>query len=315
MRPELTAERVIQWLPALAGRLREVIHRFATATACRLTASQMLRRVSPKRFARRRKPDGKRGRCESSSKRQARPAPTCWRAAFATGASSRMRSIRRSGSAAPHSSWSPTVNAREVLAAHRQLAQPADRHVQRARDRGRRELRERRGLVVRDHAHPLVAAGDQRLDLVQRDVAPQLDRQRLAVTAHRADADADARRPGRSLRAEAPESCWLPPWPSTPRGSVRCPCPCRSRAGGCRRADSRTARWGRPANAGCPTRRDRCRGWPTPGRPGAPRRSRGCGPSARPARACAARRRRTPTDRSSPSPTRPDRRETGRRWP
>ena len=71
--------------------------------------------------------------------------------------SSRIRSIRRSGSAAPHSSWSPTVKAARYSSAHRQLAQPADRHRQRAGDRRRRQLGERLLAPVRHHLHPVVA--------------------------------------------------------------------------------------------------------------------------------------------------------------
>ncbi len=48
--------------------------------------------------------------------------------------------MRRSGSAAPHSSWSPTVNAVRYCRPHGHLAQPADRHGQRAGDGRRRQL-------------------------------------------------------------------------------------------------------------------------------------------------------------------------------
>ena len=47
--------------------------------------------------------------------------------------STRILSMRRSGSAAPHNNWSPTVKAAEILRPHRQLPQAPDRHAQACR--------------------------------------------------------------------------------------------------------------------------------------------------------------------------------------
>ena len=100
--------------------------------------------------------------------------------------------MRRSGSAAPHSNWSPTVNADRYSPPIDELAQPSDRNVHAAGHRGRRQLAHRALALVRHDAHPLVGRGDDAGDLVERHVLPQLDRQRLAVAAHRADAHAQA---------------------------------------------------------------------------------------------------------------------------
>ena len=62
----------------------------------------------------------------------------------------------------------------EVVAAHVHLAQPADRHAQRAGDGCRRELAQRRLLFVRNHRHPLVRGGQQRFNLGKRHVAVSL---------------------------------------------------------------------------------------------------------------------------------------------
>src|SRR5205085_7184201 len=80
----------------------------------------------------------------------------------------------------------------EVLAAHRQLAEAADRNRQRPGDGRWRQLAQRGFLVVRHDRRPLVRRCEQRLDLLQRYVAAKFDREPLAVAAHRADADAEA---------------------------------------------------------------------------------------------------------------------------
>jgi hypothetical protein len=80
----------------------------------------------------------------------------------------------------------------EVLVAHRELAQPADRHFQRSGHGGRRQPPDAVGAGVGDDTHPLVAGSEHRLDLGERDVARELDGQRLAVAAHGANAHAQA---------------------------------------------------------------------------------------------------------------------------
>ena len=163
--------------------------------------------------------------------------------------------MRRSGSAAPHSSWSPHRERAEVFAAHRELAQAADRES-RACPVTAAGVRSRTlsSRVVGDDAAPsrcapasirsISASGTSRL---------QLDRQRLAVAAHRADAhaervDRNRRLPGRRGRG----SCSSRRRPSTPRGSCRCPGPCRSTGSGCRRAARRSARSGKRSSRRMP---------------------------------------------------------------
>ena len=102
--------------------------------------------------------------------------------------------MRRSGSAAPHRSWSPTVKAAEVLAAPcASLRRRPTGTSRRAGDGGRRQLARatRRGRSARPCTQWL-RRGQHALDLVERHVARQLDGERLAVAAHRADAHADA---------------------------------------------------------------------------------------------------------------------------
>ena len=95
-------------------------------------------------------------------------------------------------------------------------------------------------LFVGNDPHPGVAAGDQRLDFGQRQILCQLDGQRLGMAAHGA-------RPAHICLRSAPgglpvpRSCWLRRPPSIPRGSDRCPNPCRSTESGCRRAAPRIA--------------------------------------------------------------------------
>src|SRR5271165_106002 len=61
-----------------------------------------------------------------------------------------------------------------------------------AANRGRRELADRSLALVRYDAHPGVARAEQSFDFAQRNVPIELDRQRLAMAAHRPDAHADA---------------------------------------------------------------------------------------------------------------------------
>ncbi|CAN0627157.1 protein of unknown function [Burkholderia multivorans] len=81
---------------------------------------------------------------------------------------------------------------RQVFPAHRQLAQAADRHRQRARHLGRRQVAHRRFALVRHDLHPVVRRREDAVDLVERHVLLQLDRQRLRVAAHCADPHAQA---------------------------------------------------------------------------------------------------------------------------
>src|SRR5205809_5452722 len=53
-------------------------------------------------------------------------------------------------------------------------------------------MRQRCLALVRDDAHPIVGGSDDRPDLIERHILLQLDRQRLAVTTHRADTYTDS---------------------------------------------------------------------------------------------------------------------------
>ena len=101
-----------------------------------------------------------------------------------------MASMRRSGSAAPQSSWSPTVNARDVLRAHLQLADAAHRDVQGAGGGDRGQRVDGGFLGVGHDLGPLVVRGQQLLDLGHGQVLGELEGQRLGVRAHGADAHA-----------------------------------------------------------------------------------------------------------------------------
>src|SRR4029078_8093447 len=79
----------------------------------------------------------------------------------------------------------------EVLRAHRKLEQPADRDVELARYRGRCELADARVAIVRTAAYPFVRRPEHSFDVDECTITPQLDRQRLRMAAHRADAHAD----------------------------------------------------------------------------------------------------------------------------
>src|SRR6266508_1614220 len=79
----------------------------------------------------------------------------------------------------------------EVFGADRQLPQPPHRHFHRAGDRRGCQPLDALFASVANHADPRVAGSEHALDFGERDIAPQLDRQRLAVAAHRSDADTD----------------------------------------------------------------------------------------------------------------------------
>ena len=87
----------------------------------------------------------------------------------------------------------------QVLRAHRQLAQAAHRDVQRA-GHGHRGQRSDGVFAVLGTTGPLRALGDQRFDLVDRQVALELDGQRLAVAAHGADTRTGRRSGWRACR-------------------------------------------------------------------------------------------------------------------
>ncbi len=100
--------------------------------------------------------------------------------------------MRRSGSAAPHSSWSPIVNAPRYAGPIASLRRRPTGNRHRAGDRGRRQVAQRRLAGVRHELHPCVVdPAIDGLDVGERHVLLQLDRQRLAVAAHRADAHAE----------------------------------------------------------------------------------------------------------------------------
>ena len=100
--------------------------------------------------------------------------------------------MRRSGSAAPHSNWSPTVNADRYSPPIASLRKPPDRHRQRARDDRRRQITHRRFALVRHDLHPVIRRCQNAMHFIERHVLRQLDGQRLRVAAHRADTHAQA---------------------------------------------------------------------------------------------------------------------------
>src|SRR5450631_131848 len=79
----------------------------------------------------------------------------------------------------------------EKLPPHFKLAQAPDRDVESPCDRSGRQLPHAGLAGIRDDAHPLVGTADDLFDLGQRQVAPELDRKRLAVATHGADPDTD----------------------------------------------------------------------------------------------------------------------------
>ena len=172
--------------------------------------------------------------------------------------------MRRSGSAAPHSSWSPTVNAPRysppIASLRRRPTGISSVPVTAA------GVSSRDAVVARvgDDAHPIVRSGEHPLDLGERDVPSELDRQRLASgSAWRRCARRSSRSGSASARGRG--SCWSPRCPSIPRGSCRCPGPRRSTGSGCRRAGRRSARSESARRAGCPRPRGRCRESPNAG--------------------------------------------------
>ena len=113
--------------------------------------------------------------------------------------------MRRSGSAAPHSNWSPTVKAPRYSAPIASLRRRPTGIVHRAGHRHRRQLaRSLASRVLGTTFTQALSAAIMRFDVGQRHVLLQLDGQRLAVAAHRADAHADAvDRDGRRAEARA----------------------------------------------------------------------------------------------------------------
>src|SRR6185503_83734 len=92
---------------------------------------------------------------------------------------------------------------RDVILAHREMPDAAHRDCERAGDGRGREGGGRRLALVRHDPDPLVRARDCALDLHDFHRPLQLDRHRLAVAAHRADAHAySIDRHGCRLRAE-----------------------------------------------------------------------------------------------------------------
>ena len=100
--------------------------------------------------------------------------------------------MRRSGSAAPHSNWSPTVKAVRYSPPMRSLRRrpigTSSVPVTAAGVSSRSEASRWFGTTFTQS----VGARQNALDLGQRHVALELDGQRLAVAAHRADAHAQA---------------------------------------------------------------------------------------------------------------------------
>ena len=160
--------------------------------------------------------------------------------------------MRRSGSAAPQSSWSPTVNAERYSASHVQLAQRPIGHVERAGDRGGREALRASPRVGWERPSPtrwrsarmrsISASGTSRFSLMVR---PWLWQRMAPTRTHRPSTGI-----GRGL---APEDLVglgvaLPLLAALAVVQVAC----RSTAGGCRRAGRRSAWSGSSRRAGSP---------------------------------------------------------------
>ena len=188
-----------------------------------------------------------------------------------------------------------------------------DRDVERAGHGGGREARERRLALVRHDAHPVVRCRDRALDVRDLHRALQLDRHRLAVAAHRADAHADAvDRHGRRGEAEDLVSLRARLELLAAVAVAEVAVDPRQQAAGERKAE--------PLRPACRSRAPRSRGGRCRGSRSRDRREArpptgAGGPSARAARASRARPRPTPPGRSSSSSTRPAPRGTGRRMP
>src|SRR3990167_8901329 len=80
----------------------------------------------------------------------------------------------------------------QVLASYIELEKVLHWYGQGAGHRRRSEFLHADLALVRYHFHPLAGRFDHPLDFIERDVLGQLDGERLTVTAHRADAHADA---------------------------------------------------------------------------------------------------------------------------
>src|SRR5712692_8484823 len=71
------------------------------------------------------------------------------------------------------------------------LAQASDRYPNGAAHRGRSQIAQRRLALVRNDSHPIVRLGEHLLDLIERQIAPELHGERLAVATHCAYAHAN----------------------------------------------------------------------------------------------------------------------------
>src|SRR3546814_2870682 len=75
----------------------------------------------------------------------------------------------------------------DVFRSDIEFAHATDTDLQAARDRCRRQLLEGDRAIVRHPLEPVVAGANQRLDLAERQVALELDRQREAMATHRSE--------------------------------------------------------------------------------------------------------------------------------
>src|SRR5215472_19101952 len=80
----------------------------------------------------------------------------------------------------------------EIFRTEIQLVQPADGDIERPRNGCGSEAAQRGFFCIGNDSNPFVRVCEQLLDFGERHIAFQLDGQRLAMTAHGADADADA---------------------------------------------------------------------------------------------------------------------------
>ena len=185
--------------------------------------------------------------------------------------------MRRSGSAAPHSSWSPTVNAARYSPPIGSLrSRPTGTVSVPVTAAGVSSRSERLAFVGHD-LHPRLAAANRPSISSSGTLLRQLDRQRLAVAAHRADAHAEAVDRNRIRSASEDLVAFGLPFHSS--RLCRCRGPCRSTAAGCRPAAR--PKCSRREIARCASRRDtcgRCRGSRTPDRRAASRPRRATAP-------------------------------------
>src|SRR5690606_17139484 len=78
----------------------------------------------------------------------------------------------------------------DVLGTHCQLTHPTHRDVELAGDGRGGQAGDARLAIILDISNPFIALRNQGFDFRQGKVAPQLDRERLAVRAHGADTHA-----------------------------------------------------------------------------------------------------------------------------